>query len=86
MTATFHGLPCELCGAQNGCACPPCVCKWCRHSRGEPVSPLEQAAIDRQIESNRLYMERAANRASAARMRAKIDREISRITKKDKTQ
>jgi hypothetical protein len=85
MTKDRSGLPCELCGNLDGdCNCPPCSCKWCRDRRGEPVSELERAAIDRHVEAIRLEMFRAESRMSAERMRANIDRELARITAKER--
>ncbi len=39
-------LPCELCGPENVCTCPPCACKWCALQRGEATEFQK-----RQIES-----------------------------------
>lgn len=27
--------PCDACGKDTGCTCPPCPCRWCRYARGE---------------------------------------------------
>ena len=38
----FTCLICE----KSECICPPCRCMWCRHRRGEDLSPDERRAIE----------------------------------------
>ncbi len=48
-------LPCEICGPENDCACPPCQCKSCVDSRTE--SPLQRAKrlTQDQVGAGQLY-------------------------------
>lgn len=66
--------PCDRCGRDTGCTCPPCPCMWCRHARGEPLTELERAEIGRRARQ----AEGEALRDSAKRMRAKIAAAVAR--------
>lgn len=37
---------CEICGPENACTCKPCPCIWCRHRRGEELSPAERRRVE----------------------------------------
>ena len=71
--------PCDWCGKDTGCTCPPCDCLWCRYRRGE-ATPFERRRVEAQDEAFRLADTRRDMRASAARMTAKIDALLGRST------
>lgn len=59
---------CEVCGPENECTCGGCQCKWCRHRRGDYLSPIER----RQIEAHIAALAANARRAALRKMLADI--------------
>ncbi len=51
---------CEICHPADKCTCGGCQCKWCRHTRGEQITPLEAGMIARHIASMNATSQRAA--------------------------
>lgn len=66
-------LPCEICGPENVCSCPPCPCVWCRYRRGE-ATRQERAMVDAHTAAHDAADARRYGRESAARMRENINR------------
>lgn len=68
----MNTLPCEMCGPENDCTCPPCACVWCRVERGEGT-PEERRMVQAHVTAHARAATRREMRASAARMREKIE-------------
>lgn len=60
-------LPCELCGEEARCTCPPCDCVWCRHRRDEST-PAERRMVEARDRAFALSDARKLAREEAARM------------------
>jgi hypothetical protein len=69
----FSNMPCDACGKDTGCTCPPCTCMWCRARRGDPLTSGERAHYEAQLAQNKRQKARDDLRQSAARMRAKLE-------------
>lgn len=54
---------CEICGPENDCTCGGCQCKWCRHRRGDDLSPMEVAQIKAHERALKAYEQGKADRA-----------------------
>ena len=65
-------LPCEICGPENDCTCPPCPCRWCRYSRGE-ATPEERRMIEARDRAFKAAEHRQFVRSEGANMRARFD-------------
>lgn len=77
MTAVLPGIPCEICGPENECSCPPCACVWCRVRRGDG-SAQDRAYVDSHVRAHNMARIRRDLHASFAAMQAKIDAELGR--------
>jgi len=64
-------MPCDACGKDTGCTCPPCDCMTCRHARGEATA-LEIAQMEAVERANRRSRDREFARESAKRMRENL--------------
>lgn len=71
----WQDSPCDACGKDTGCTCPPCDCRWCRYERGE-ATPDERRIVEAHVYAHKRARDRQALRASAGRMQANIDQQL----------
>jgi hypothetical protein len=69
-------FPCDACGKDTGCTCPPCPCRWCRYRRGE-ATPAEKRLVEAHVAAFMAADGRRATRDMIRSMRAAIERHLS---------
>lgn len=53
----WNDTPCDKCGKDTGCTCPPCPCRWCRYDRGEGTAE-ERALVEANIRAHEMADQR----------------------------